>query len=227
MTPAFKKNNYMVIRKAIDPKIAEFVMNYFMMKRQVARTMFDEKFISPFTTEWGVWNDQQAPETYSHYGDIAMETLVLAVLPKMEKETGLKLFPTYAYARIYKNGDILKRHKDRFSCEISTTMNLGGDKWPIYIEPNPKLGKQEKNGYVSEYTEGVKVELKPGDMLVYKGNICEHWRDRFDGKDCAQVFLHYNNQKTKGSKENLFDGRKHLGLPSWWKNKTNHTDTKY
>ena len=41
MTPAFKKNNYMVIRKAIDPKIAEFVMNYFMMKRQVARTMFE------------------------------------------------------------------------------------------------------------------------------------------------------------------------------------------
>ena len=227
MTPAFKKNNYMVIRKAIDPKIAEFVMNYFMMKRQVARTMFDEKFISPFTTEWGVWNDQQAPETYSHYGDIAIDTLLLAVLPKMEKETGLSLYPTYAYARIYKNGDILHRHKDRFSCEISTTMNLGGDKWPIYIEPNPKLGKQEKNGYVSEYTEGVKVELKPGDMLVYKGNICEHWRDRFDGKDCAQVFLHYNNQKTKGSKENLFDGRKHLGLPSWWKNKTNHTDTKY
>ena len=227
MTPAFKKNNYMVIRKAIDPKIAEFVMNYFMMKRQVARTMFDERYISPFTTEWGVWNDQQAPETYSHYGDLAMETLLLAVLPKMEKETGLSLYPTYAYARIYKNGDILHRHKDRFSCEISTTMNLGGDNWPIYIEPNPKLGKQEKNGYVSEYTEGVKVELKPGDMLVYKGNICEHWRDRFDGKDCAQVFLHYNNQKTKGSKENLFDGRKHLGLPSWWKDKTDHTDTKY
>jgi len=227
MTPAFKKNNYMVIKKAIDPKIAEFVMNYFMMKRQVARTMFDERYISPFTTEWGVWNDTQAPETYSHYGDIAMETLLLAVQPKMEKETGLSLYPTYAYARIYKNGDILKRHKDRFSCEISTTMNLGGDKWPIYIEPDPKKGKDGDNGYESEYTEGVKVDLKPGDMLVYKGNICEHWRDQFDGTDCAQVFLHYNNQKTKGSKKNLFDGRKHLGLPSWWKDKTDHTNTKY
>jgi len=227
MTPAFKKNNYMVIRKAIDPKIAEFVMNYFMMKRQVARTMFDEKFISPFTTEWGVWNDRQAPETYSHYGDVAMETLLLAVLPKMEKETGLSLYPTYAYARIYKKGDILHRHKDRFSCEISTTMNLGGDKWPIYIEPNPKLGKDGENGYESEYTEGVKVDLKPGDMLVYRGNICEHWRDQFEGENCAQVFLHYNNQKTKGSKKNLFDGRKHLGLPSWWKDKTDHSDTKY
>ena len=29
-------------------------------------------------------------------------------LSKMEKETGLSLYPTYAYARIYKNGDILK-----------------------------------------------------------------------------------------------------------------------
>ena len=219
MTPAFKKNNYMVIRKAIDPKIAEFVMNYFMMKRQVARTMFDERYISPFTTEWGVWNDQQAPETYSHYGDVAMETLLLAVLPKMEKETGLKLYPTYAYARIYKNGDILKRHKDRFSCEISTTMNLGGDKWPIYIESDPKKGKDGDNGYESEYTSGTKVDLKPGDMLVYKGMILEHWREAFIGKDCAQVFLHYNdvNSKTGNAKENIFDNRPHLGLPSYFK----------
>ena len=206
MTPAFKKNNYMVIRKAIDPKIAEFVMNYFMMKRQVARTMFDERYISPFTTEWGVWNDQQAPETYSHYGDIAMETLLLAVQPKMEKETGLSLYPTYAYARIYKNGDILKRHKDRFSCEISTTMNLGGDDWPIYLEPSGETGKK-----------GIEVNLKQGDMLVYSGCELEHWREKFKGKECIQVFLHYNNRKTKGSRDNMFDKRPHLGLPSWFK----------
>ena len=28
----------------------------------------------------------------------------------------------------------LKRHKDRPSCEISTTLNLGGDPWPIFID---------------------------------------------------------------------------------------------
>jgi len=227
MTPAFKKNNYMVIKKAIDPKIAEFAMNYLMMKRQVARTMFDERFISPFTTEWGVWNDKQAPETYSHYADMVMETMLLKVLPIMEKETGLKLIPTYSYTLIYKNGDILKRHKDRFSCEISTTMNLGGDKWPIYIEPNPKKGKDTDNGYESDYTDGVKVDLKPGDMLVYRGNICEHWRDKFTGKDCAQVFLHYNNAATKGAKKNMFDGRPHIGLPSYWQNKVDHSNTDF
>jgi hypothetical protein len=84
---SFAKNNYIVIKQAIDPKVAEFVYNYFLMKRQVARTFFDTRYISPYTSEWGVWNDEQVPETYSHYGDIAMETLLLAVQPVMEKQT--------------------------------------------------------------------------------------------------------------------------------------------
>jgi hypothetical protein len=215
----FKKDRFTVIEKAIDPKIANFVYNYFLMKRQVARTMFDAKYISPFTTEFGVWNDDQVPNTYSHYADIAMETLLLAVQPIMEKQTGLKLIPTYSYARIYKNGDVLHRHKDRFSCEISTTLNLGGDKWEIFIEKDSNKGKIiEGKGYVSENTKGIKVDLKPGDMLVYRGNLLEHWREEFKGNDCGQVFLHYNNAATKGAKENIFDKRKHLGLPSWFKN---------
>jgi len=214
----FKKDRFIVIEKAIDPKIANFVYNYFLMKRQVAKTMFDTRYISPFTTEFGVWNDDQVPNTYSHYSDIAMETLLLAVQPIMEKQTGLKLIPTYSYARIYKKGDILHRHKDRFSCEISTTLNLGGDPWPIYIEPNSKMGATvEGKGYISNNTKGIKVNLKPGDMLVYRGNLLEHWRESFDGQDCGQVFLHYNNLATKGAKDNIFDKRKHLGLPSWFK----------
>ena len=216
---SFDKDNFLIIKKAIEPKVAEFVYNYFLMKRQVAKTMFDKRYISPFSTEFGVWNDEQVPNTYSHYADIAMETLLLAVQPIMEKQTGLKLIPTYAYARIYKDGDILHRHKDRFSCEISTTLNLGGDEWPIFIEKNPKKGGLKDGKYVTDNTKGTKVILKPGDMLVYKGNLCEHWREAFEGEDCVQVFLHYNNNATKGSSDNIFDGRPHLGLPSWFKNK--------
>jgi hypothetical protein len=214
----FKKDRFTVIEKAIDPKIANFIYNYFLMKRQVAKTMFDARYISPFTNEFGVWTDQQVPNTYSHYADIAMETLLLLVQPIMEKTTELKLNPNYSYARIYKKGDILERHKDRFSCEISTTLNLGGDSWPIFIEPNPKMGENiEGKGYVSKNTKGIKVNLEPGDMLVYRGNELEHWRDGFKGEDCAQVFLHYNNITTKGSKENIYDRRIHLGLPAWFK----------
>ena len=82
MKARFKKNHFLVIKEAIDPKVANFVYNYFLMKRQVARTFFDTRYISPFTTEWGVWNDEQVPNTYSHYGDTAMETLLLAVQQK-------------------------------------------------------------------------------------------------------------------------------------------------
>ena len=73
------------------------------------------------------------------------------------KNNRIKVQPSYSYARIYKKGDILKRHKDRFSCEISTTMNLGGDKWDIYLEPSGKIRN-----------ERCKSLKNPGDMLVYK-----------------------------------------------------------
>jgi len=128
------------------------------------------------------------------------------------------LYPAYTYARVYKKGDELKRHKDRFSCEISTTMNLGGDDWPIYLSPNENVGAPDgKNITVASKAKGVRVDLKPGDMLVYRGVELEHWRKKFKGKECVQVFLHYNNRKTPGAKDNMFDKRPHLGLPSWFK----------
>ena len=203
---SFKKNKYAVIKQAISKDLAIFCMNYLLMKKQVYNTCIKERYISPYETMMGSYEDDQIPNTYSHYADVAMETLLLKCQPEMEKVTGLKLYPAYTYARIYKKGDELKRHKDRFSCEISTTMNLGGDDWPIYLEPSGEVGKK-----------GVRVDLKPGDMLVYSGCELEHWREKFKGKECIQVFLHYNNRKTPGAKDNMFDKRPHLGLPSWFK----------
>ena len=216
---SFKKQKFKIIRKAISKDLALFVYNYFLIKRQVARTFFDTKYISPFTTEFGVWNDEQVPNTYSHYADIVMETLLLKVQPIVEKESNLKLNPNYSYARIYKKGDILHRHKDRFSCEISTTLNLGGDEWPIYLSPYENVGipNIKKNITSQSNAKGIKLILKPGDMLLYKGNEIEHWRESFTGENCAQVFLHYNNVKTLGSNENIYDKRIHIGLPASFK----------
>ena len=204
----FKKKKYTVIKQAISKDLASFVANYFMMQKQVYDTCKNARYISPFENIIGHYEgqDEQIPHTYSQYSNIAMETLMLKCQPEMEKVTGLKLYPAYTYARIYKKGDELKRHKDRFSCEISTTMNLGGDDWPIYLEPSGETGKK-----------GIKVDLKPGDMLVYSGCELEHWRNKFKGKECIQAFLHYNNHKTPGAKDNMFDKRPHLGLPSWFK----------
>ena len=202
----FDKQNYTIIKQALEPDIAKFLFNYFMMKRQVVKTFIDTKYISAYNFDHGQFGDVQVPQSYSVYGDIAMETLLLKTQSVMEKQTGLNLIPTYSYARAYENGDILDRHKDRYSCEISTTMNLGGDLWPIFLEPS---GEKDK--------EGIKITLEPGDMLVYKGDKCEHWRESFKGQNCVQVFLHYNNADMTDAETNMYDKRPHLGLPSYFK----------
>ena len=214
----FKKKKYTVIKQAISKDLASFVANYFMMQKQVYDTCRNARYISPFENIIGHYEgqDEQIPHTYSQYSNIAMETLMLKCQPEMEKVTGLKLYPAYTYARIYKKGDELKRHKDRFSCEISTTMNLGGDSWPICLSPTENVGRPDgKNITVESKAKGIKIDLKPGDMLIYSGCELEHWRNKFKGNDCVQVFLHY--KKTPNSKDNMFDKRLHLGLPSWFK----------
>ena len=54
-------------------------------------------------------------------------------------------------------------------------------------------------------------------MLVYKGCELEHWRNIFKGKQCLQVFLHYNDVKSKFATTNKFDTRPMLGLPTYFK----------
>ena len=203
----FKKNNYDIARNVISSEVCSFIYQYFQNKRAVAQVLQESKFLSPFDETWGTWRDTQIPNTYSHYADLAMETLMSRTLPIMKKVTGLELIPCYTYARIYKFGDELHRHKDRPSCEISGTMNLGGDPWPIKLEPSGETG-----------LEGVTVDLNPGDMLIYRGTHVEHWRDPFQGYDCGQVFIHYNDFNGPFRDTNLNDKRPMLGLPGWFKN---------
>ena len=200
----FKNNKYKIVRKAISKDIANFVNDYIMMKEKVHDTLKATRYIIPFSDDWGTREDPQCWNAYSQYADIAMETLLLNCLPLVEKETNLKLWPTYAYTRVYKKGHALEKHTDRKSCEVSTTLNLGGDMWPIYL--TDKKGKD------------IEVKLKPGDMLLYSGCELEHWRNPFKGNYCSQVFLHYNIQSKK-NKIRKFDQRTHLGLPRWFKGK--------
>ena len=190
-------NKYQVIKGAVNYELANFIFNYFLLKRDAVKFMYENN-IHAQSPILGTWTDQQIPNTYSCYADFAMETLMVKMLPVMKKHTGLDLCPTYSYARAYKKGDELKRHKDRPSCEISTTIHLGGDPWAIFVE-------------------GTKILLEVGDMLVYSGCELEHWREPFDGDICGQVFLHYNHVNGPFANKNKFDGRPMLGLPSFIK----------
>ena len=191
---SFEQNKYQVIRNAISYDLANFCFNYFLLKRDAIKFMYDNNFIAENSMH-GTWKDKQVPGVYSIYADHVMETLLVKTLPVMKEKTGLNLLPTYSYARVYEKGSILEKHKDRPSCEISTTINLGGDLWSIYVE-------------------GIKIDLNPGDMLIYSGCELEHWREPFEGSICGQVFLHYNHVDGPFAKTNLYDKRPLLGVPN-------------
>jgi hypothetical protein len=126
--------------------------------------------------------DDQVPMAPSSYGDTLMETLLELFRPRVEMLTGLKLYPSYSYFRLYQHGDELKSHVDRPSCEISLVITLGYEAakpWPIFFELDGK---------------SVPLELLPGDAVVYRGAEIRHWRESFEGMRHAAVFLHYVDQ---------------------------------
>jgi len=112
------------------------------------------------------------------YDDALMTSLLHTKQKIIEKESNLKLFPTYAYWRYYVYGGLLRKHLDRPACEISITACIKKqDNWPIVVE-------------------NVIVELEEGDALLYKGCVQEHWRPGiYKGDGMAQVFMHYVDQK--------------------------------
>jgi len=115
---------------------------------------------------------------------IVFETLQERFWPVIEQIAGEELLPTYAYARLYTNGDVLEAHTDRPTCEISVTIQLGRSHhyaWPIYMG-------------------GVRYDMGEGDAIIYKGHDIEHWRQTCDGPNnyySGQAFLHYVKKNGK------------------------------
>jgi hypothetical protein len=122
--------------------------------------------------------DPQAPNSNAMYNYLPFVRLLVEKVPEVSELLGEKVLPTYAYARVYKEGSELLRHRDRPACEISLTLSLSKDtNWPIYF--------QRPDG--SETC----LELNPGDTVVYLGCQADHWRKKFEGSEYTQLFMHY------------------------------------
>lgn len=161
---AFMRSGYRAVRQMVSDPLRSFLYEYALKSAREGR-------LKP--------GDAGVPGTPCCYGDALMESLLDMLLPQIESETGLKLYPTYSYLRVYKPGDVLKRHQDRPSCEVSVTLCLGyaAEKpWPIWIERDDRAQS---------------IELEAGDGMLYKGIEVPHWREAFRGEHAAQVFLHY------------------------------------
>lgn len=161
--------------------------------------------------------DTQCSKSFSVYGAEIFDRLLEQLCPYFEEASGLKLYPTYSYARIYQPGETLKIHRDRDSCEISASLTLAIDDnypWDIFFGFDGTEDDNEYSDYDEEnnlkYIKNVsKLRMNVGDAVLYRGKEIYHWRKEYLGKKQVQVFLHYVdiNGPCSNSK---YDGRGQL-----------------
>ena len=209
----FAENGWVKIDKYIDENMANLLYHHIQLEAK-RLSWFEDNSIEVADDIHGTFTDKQAPGDFSKYGDPIFDALLSLGTEKMSELTGKELIPTYTYHRLYTQGTELKRHKDRPSCEISTTLCIGYDNsnvdasrypdwdWPMFV--GPQSGE--------EGTDGMPIHMKPGDMLIYRGDVVEHWREPLWGNNHAQVFLHYNEKD--GQYHIPYDGRPLLGMPA-------------
>jgi predicted 2-oxoglutarate/Fe(II)-dependent dioxygenase YbiX len=175
MNDLFEKNGFLVIKNFITKKRAKNLSKEFI------------KFCDNNPQE--CISDPQVPNTPAKHNYTSFLELLCEKTPEVSKILGETVLPTYCYSRVYKNGDVLEKHIDRDSCEVSLTVHLDGDKeWEIFVETSDE--------------KSTSIKLQSGDALVYNGCERPHWRNQYSGTFYSQVFLHY--VKSKGSRQSYY-----------------------
>jgi len=117
--------------------------------------------------------DKLVPKSFSAYALPETEELLLNLTDKVSSILDKNLYPTYSYCRIYYTGATMRPHTDRPACEISMSLCVSGESWPLWFE---KYGP---------------VLLNTGSAVLYPGLELNHWREEYTGTGCTQVFLHW------------------------------------
>lgn len=155
-----------------------------------------------WTHQGKIQSDGQVPQAHSMYGSSITEALLVNLQSVVEDNVKCALIPTYSYARVYRNGDSMKKHRDRPACEVSMSLRLGSldvknNSFPLFINKNP-------------------VFLEEGDGVIYEGLKELHYRKKFVTSPAGfqvQAFVHYVRKGGRFERF-AFDERLGLGLPS-------------
>jgi len=194
----FEKNKYVFFPKVLEGQILEFMYSYIQIFADRFKIVGEHlpKYYNEHEHGWIYPPGWPAAGSFSKYGDMLAETLLLSIKNEIENRIGLELIPTYGFFRLYKKGNDLVLHKDRNSCEISLSLCIGyeGEQWPLYINGTP-------------------IYQEPGDLVIYRGCEVEHYRKPYEGTQQAQIFLHYIDKNGPNGEEFVYDGRPFVGLP--------------
>jgi len=194
----FQKQGYIQVKSAISKEVCENLSAYARTKAKAKPNI--KKGRDPLA------------HIHREYGDDKFEALLEELKPRIEKETGLSLWPTLSFYYVYGRGNQLNPHKDRESCEIVAGICLGSDpafqeqtgNWPLILDVQGKAAP---------------MDLGFGDMVIFRGNEMEHWRDSFDGDWFVSIILGYVDKNGPHAYQKYDQrtalGKPHVGMFTW------------
>ena len=194
MNEQLENEKYFVVRKFVSDEVLKLCQTYYPIK-----FFIQKNFDSQIGNMTEIKPDIVQPFSVYSYSDPFTESLLIHYLPAIREIAGIdSLHPTYSFTRMYEKGQWLGKHTDRPSCQYSITLPL------VSYDDTPWI----------IYMDGNKVDLKLGDLVIYKGCEAEHWREPFEGKYQVQAHLHYIDADNPEYEPYIYDGRSSLGLIS-------------
>lgn len=178
----------MIVKQFIDKDTVEVISRYL------------ENALSRYPEN--IQGDEGNSCKISFYADPLIEMVLKDKTDYIEQITGLNLYPTFSFVKVYQKGEELKPHVNRPSCEISLSCHIAtvGKAWPLWMHTpgnNP-----------------TKYILEQGDACIYKGCEIVHWREVATETDInVQIMLHYVN-KNGPYAEYKYDCRDKLSVVS-------------
>jgi hypothetical protein len=188
-TASYRSDGYLALPGFIAPEIATGFLA--RLKADLAR---QGASIEQLERE-GPLLKRKAAEIYGyHY--TPMLYFLWGMTPAIQDLVGKELLPTYAYFRLYRQGDICRVHGDRPSCEHSVSLTLGysdGIAWPLEVgkrvveTPYARADEQ-----FSPEDQMSSVAMQAGDAVLYQGVHRHHGRTTPNpNRWSAHLFLHW------------------------------------
>ena len=138
-----------------------------------------------------------------------MQAFLWGLTPTMSALTQRDLLPTYAYFRVYREGDVCWVHSDRFACEHSLSLTLAysdGKPWAFEIAKR-RLERVEPVETTFQGDAFASLAMQPGDAVLYQGVHYRHGRVTPNpNRWSAHVFMHWIDSAGP-YRSHAFDGK--------------------
>jgi hypothetical protein len=135
-------------------------------------------------------------EVYSmHYAPMA--SFHWALTPVAAELAGCELLPTYAYFRVYQQGDVCVVHSDREACEHSLSLMVelsDQHPWALCIGHDELASPAEQPARDFGDEAFTAIPMNVGDAVMYRGVTHRHGRvEPNPNRWSAHLFLHWVN----------------------------------